>query len=334
MRILALLAALTLWTIPANAAPPIVWGNPAAKLLTAHLKWTSETSAACNAANAGNIRYNAGTFEGCNGSAWSSLGGSSGVTTMAAVGSSPNANGASISGSTLTLQPASITQPGVVSNTTQTFLGNKTISGQLVVDPGATDGYASKIGTMYLSQFNAKAAYFANGASFDGSGWHNYLDTDVAVIELGEDGATRFFNDSGLSAPTGNFSPSTRMQIGATGTVRMYAYGAGTATFDANGVISSVSDERLKSQIKPFESGLDQLRGIKPIRYHWNMLSGLDMLGEYVGFSAQNVQANLPEGVGRSQAGYLSLQDRAIIATLVNAVKELEARLAELEKKK
>lgn len=256
----------------------------------------------------------------------------SGVTTMAAVGAVPNANGASISGTTLTLQPASITHPGVVSNTTQTFLGDKTISGKLVVSPGATDGYMSTIGTMYLSQFNAKSAYFGNGATFDGGGWHTYLSTAVAVIELGEDGFTRFFNNSGLGAPPSDFSPAARMYISDVGVVRMYAYGAGTATFDANGVISSVSDERLKSDIKPYESGLAQLRGIKPIRYHWNEKSGLDTVHEYAGFSAQNVKANIPEGTGQNSQGYLSLQDRAILATAVNAIKELEAQIAELKK--
>jgi hypothetical protein len=56
----------------------------------------------------------------------------SGVTTMAAIGSSPNANGATISGSTLTLQPANGTHGGVLSNTTQTIAGDKTFNGVIV----------------------------------------------------------------------------------------------------------------------------------------------------------------------------------------------------------
>lgn len=50
-----------------------------------------------------------------------------GVIAMAAVGAAPNANGASISGSTLTLQPASASFPGVVTAGTQTFAGSKTL---------------------------------------------------------------------------------------------------------------------------------------------------------------------------------------------------------------
>jgi parallel beta-helix repeat protein len=59
-----------------------------------------------------------------------------GVTTLAAIGSSPNANGATISSSTLTLQPASASFGGVVTTGTQTFAGAKTFNSS-VSSPGA-----------------------------------------------------------------------------------------------------------------------------------------------------------------------------------------------------
>lgn len=68
----------------------------------------------------------------------------SGDVTLTAFGSSPNANGASISGQAITLQPANATNPGGVSTTTQSFGGNKTFTGSLrsntsliLEDPGA-----------------------------------------------------------------------------------------------------------------------------------------------------------------------------------------------------
>lgn len=51
------------------------------------------------------------------------------VSTMAAIGSSPNANGATISGSTLTLQPASASFGGILTTGAQTIPGTKTMSG-------------------------------------------------------------------------------------------------------------------------------------------------------------------------------------------------------------
>jgi hypothetical protein len=51
-----------------------------------------------------------------------------GVTSLAAVGSTPSANGGSIAAQVLTLQPADATHPGLVTTGTQTFAGAKTLS--------------------------------------------------------------------------------------------------------------------------------------------------------------------------------------------------------------
>jgi hypothetical protein len=57
-----------------------------------------------------------------------------GITTLAAIGSVPNANGASISGSTLNLQPANASFGGVLTNGTQTIAGAKTFSSDLTIN--------------------------------------------------------------------------------------------------------------------------------------------------------------------------------------------------------
>jgi hypothetical protein len=62
---------------------------------------------------------------------------------------------------------------------------------------------------------------------------------------------------------------------------------------------------------------------LNPISYHWNAISGLDMQNSYSGFSAQNVQSAIPEAVGTTSNGYLTLQDRPILAAVVNAVKDI-----------
>ncbi len=60
------------------------------------------------------------------------------VTTVGTFGSTPNTGGASISGTTLTLQPANGTNPGGVSTTTQTIAGAKTFSGAFVASSTLT----------------------------------------------------------------------------------------------------------------------------------------------------------------------------------------------------
>lgn len=56
--------------------------------------------------------------------------------TLASVGSTPAAAGASLSGQVLTLQPANATNPGVLTTGTQAIAGAKTFSGYLVASSG------------------------------------------------------------------------------------------------------------------------------------------------------------------------------------------------------
>jgi hypothetical protein len=55
-------------------------------------------------------------------------------TSLAVIGSTPNANGMTLSGSTLNLEPANGSFGGVVTNGTQTFGGNKVMSGNLTTN--------------------------------------------------------------------------------------------------------------------------------------------------------------------------------------------------------
>jgi hypothetical protein len=65
---------------------------------------------------------------------------------------------------------------------------------------------------------------------------------------------------------------------------------------------------------------------LRPILHGYTEASGLDQTkDDYAGFSAQNVQSVIPEAVGQSPDGMLTLSDRGILAAVVNAVKELSA---------
>lgn len=57
------------------------------------------------------------------------------VTALAPVGSSPNANAATLSSGTLNLEPANASFPGVVTIGTQTFAGAKTLTSALTITP-------------------------------------------------------------------------------------------------------------------------------------------------------------------------------------------------------
>lgn len=101
---------------------------------------------------------------------------------------------------------------------------------------------------------------------------------------------------------------------------------AGTLSVNSSGMISSSSDARLKNIKGAFTRGLADVIRLSPALYSWKEeeLHGVHTI--YPGFIAQDVQKSIPEAVGIGRDGILSLQDRGIMAALVNADKELDAR--------
>lgn len=106
------------------------------------------------------------------------------------------------------------------------------------------------------------------------------------------------------------------------------AYGAGAITADASGNLTSVSDERLKD-IQPggYPYGLSEILQIDPILYKWRPESKLETEMVYPGFRAQQIKSLMPESVGVTRVGLLTLQDRGILGAVVQAIKQIDVRL-------
>lgn len=148
------------------------------------------------------------------------------------------------------------------------------------------------------------------------------------ALDLGN--TTNFWRNGYFKGSVGiGIDPTS--QLHTTGTVRFANFGAGAATFDASGNVSSVSDERYKNIIGKFEEGLAELKLINPIIYKWNAESHLETEHLYAGFSAQNVNKAVKLATGMTPSGHLSLQDRALLAVAVNSIKELASRVEYLE---
>jgi len=170
-------------------------------------------------------------------------------------------------------------------------------------------------------------------------------------------------------SPNGNLSVG-----GTTGTaliddysdIRIRGLGAGTVYADSNGVLYTTSDAKVKSNIKYLSddgSAISKTKALKPASYTLNSDGQTK-----IGFIAGDVKLIIPEAVATKQDGYYknvitkkgktseedeyesvfvptgtttdTFDDRAIIANLVQALKEedakntaLEARVAALEKK-
>jgi hypothetical protein len=253
-----------------------------------------------------------------------------GVDTMAAIGASPNADGASISGTTLTLQPASASFGGLLTTGAQTIAGAKQFS-EVNVN-GATIAGA-KLTVRADNNTNAVAIIDAAGGSgggmlfgaSDSGGAHGFMQglraDGLANIRLSVQNCAQPLS-------LGNASQVTTLLSNA---ITISSYLSCTAlTTNGSGVLGcTASDETLKKDIVPFERGLEALAGLTPKTYKFK--DPLDKNIEHSGFIAQNVAKSIPEAVRISPQGKMQLDHLTIIAVQANAINELRARLEVLE---
>ena len=113
---------------------------------------------------------------------------------------------------------------------------------------------------------------------------------------------------------------------------RFYVSGAGQIYATSNS-ISSLSDITLKENIKPLETGLDDVMKLKPKRFDWKNGDGKNIAG----FIAQEVEQVLPDLVSESkytdEETKKSLKMGGMIPTLVKAIQELKAEIELLKNK-
>jgi len=89
------------------------------------------------------------------------------------------------------------------------------------------------------------------------------------------------------------------------------------------------SDERAKTNITPYNKGLEEILSLEPITYQFTSeaaeqlsINQTEQQKRHVGFSVQNVQAVFPEAVVESEP-YLGLNIHPILVAYSNAIKEL-----------
>ena len=135
-------------------------------------------------------------------------------------------------------------------------------------------------------------------------------------------------------------SSTDRMTITSTGNVGIGTAAPtdllsvnGNASKPGGGTWAVFSDERLKNIKGPFTSGLNAVMRLQPIRYEYKPQNalGIRMIGQHIGFSAQNVQQVIPEAVSQTEGGYLTVNNDPIIWAMLNAIKEQQAEIEKLK---
>ena len=107
----------------------------------------------------------------------------------------------------------------------------------------------------------------------------------------------------------------------------------------ASGVITSSSDQTLKTSDGYIDTALDKVMQLTPRYFYWNEKSGFDLNTQKIrqlGFYAQEVNKVLGEEVANTpeEGKTWGIYDRGIIAMLVKAMQEQQVQIDALKKKK
>lgn len=169
-----------------------------------------------------------------------------GVTTMGAFGSTPNANGGSISGVTLTLQPADGTNPGGISTTTQTIPGAKTFAADVTIaDTKVLKVNATQV--LYLpnqTSFPSTLVLGTTGASFAAGNTFNTI-VGLGTATALTSGTTSFYGGTrtgtAVTTGTGHVAIGDAVMTAVTNGVSNTAIGAAAMQTTGTGVSNSVA---------------------------------------------------------------------------------------------
>ena len=138
---------------------------------------------------------------------------------------------------------------------------------------------------------------------------------------------------------------SSTIMSGSTNNYQFNSIGVGstTAASGVNGEIRAQgditayysSDERLKENIQPIVDALSKVESISGNTYDWK--EGFETIhshtGHDIGVIAQEIEKVLPEVVTDRETGYKAVQYEKIVPLLIEAIKELSAKVKELESK-
>ena len=136
---------------------------------------------------------------------------------------------------------------------------------------------------------------------------------------------------------------TTSVHSGSAQNIQVNSLGVGTAASTTTGEIRATgdvtayysSDIRLKENIKPIENALNKVDAISGNTYDWK--EGFDTIhshkGNDVGVIAQELEQVLPEVVTDRENGYKAVNYEKIVPLLIEAIKELNKKIKELESK-
>jgi hypothetical protein len=180
----------------------------------------------------------------------------------------------------------------------------------------------------------------------------NAITINTTLGNVSGSGITTYYsvNVNAKGLVTGGTTVPGTTNVGATGQVGVFSTGnniVGSSGFTYDGTTMSVtgavsatgdviafsgSDRNLKTNIEPITDAIDKVKQITGVTFDWaEHAQDLNHNRREAGVIAQEMQAVLPEIVTTRDDGYLAVRYERINALLIQAVKELTARVEQLE---
>ena len=194
----------------------------------------------------------------------------------------------------------------------------------------------------------AGSATFATGGNTD-----NNITINAVMPNISAGGATTYYGTINVNTKGqvtgGNTTPPTNNsgevgQVGVFADSQILGGSAGltytssvlavTGDVSATGdvIAYSGSDINLKTNILPITDAVNKIKQISGVTYEWRPeFQDENHSGREAGVIAQDIIAVLPEAVKTRDDGYLAVRYERLNALLIEAVKELTARVEQLE---
>ena len=226
---------------------------------------------------------------------------------------------------------------GVISGSIQVLGGSGVWSGSSQLPAGVVSGSLQVIGILSsLNTFSGSTLTRLTALEVETANLESFTSSINTTIK------TRLNAETVISGSSQILGGST-IHSSSVGDYQFNSIGVGTAASTTSGEIRATgditayysSDIRLKENITPIESALQKVELISGNTYDWK--EGYDEVhshkGNDVGVIAQEIEAVLPQIVTNRDNGYKAVQYEKIIPLLIEAIKELSAKVDRLENK-
>jgi hypothetical protein len=150
--------------------------------------------------------------------------------------------------------------------------------------------------------------------------WHIFNNSAAGGLQIYNTSISTalFLNQTNANVGIGTTTPSYKLQVG----------NAGDGTTARANAWNLFSDERYKKDLQVIDQPLELIESLHGYYYFWK--EGADTRRQ-VGFSAQQLQAVIPEVVSEGDDGTLSVDYGKMAPLLLEAIRELQQRIEVLE---